>query len=175
MFDIVTEINGFTEDIGRYFFFQQLLPAVSYMHSQNICHRDLKLDNIFIGMDYKLKLADFTFGTAIDDPATGEPYQLTDQCGTKIYMAPEIQRGMAYNGRSADVFSLGVVAFMMVMGENPFSTINFYKMLWKKPQKFWSFFSKQPSKEFKDLIQKMLDINPQTRITVEGIRQHPWC
>ena len=71
LFDIITEIGGFTEDIGRYFFSKQIVPAVSYVHSQGFCHRDLKLDNLFIGQDLKLRIADFSFAARTGNPQTG--------------------------------------------------------------------------------------------------------
>jgi len=73
LLEIVNDCGGFTEDIGRYFFSQQLVPAVSYMHSQGICHRDLKLDNIFIGEDLRIRVADFSFAAGLFDPQTGRP------------------------------------------------------------------------------------------------------
>jgi len=116
LFDIITEIGGFTEDIGRYFFSQQIVPAVSYMHSSGICHRDLKLDNLFIGTDLKIRVSDFSFASGVFNPQNGQPMLFTKQVGTVLYMAPEIQRGKRYLGLPADVWSLGVVLFMMVMG-----------------------------------------------------------
>jgi len=175
LFDVITEISGFTEDIGRYFFSQQIIPAVSYMHSQGICHRDLKLDNIFIGQDLGLRIADFSFAARLFDSKAGQPALFDKQCGTVLYMAPEIQRGKKYHGAPADVWSLGVVLFMMVMGQNPFPSLSFYRMLWKKPKQFWSHFQKRPSGQFRDLVQRMLDYNPETRITDDGIQKHPWC
>ena len=174
LFEIVTEISGFTEDIGRYFFATQIVPAVSYMHSKDVCHRDLKLDNLFIGQDLKLRIADFSFAARMTDAQTGLPNRFTKQCGTVLYMAPEIQRGKQYLGRPADIWSLGVVLFMMVMGQNPFPTLEFYKMLWKRPDQFWSQFTKRPSLAFKHLVQRMLDYSPEHRITMDEVQGHQW-
>jgi len=76
---------------------------------------------------------------------------------------------------------MGVTLFMMVMGQNPFKTLDFYKALWKRKNTdlFWAQFAKsqngQVGKEFQDLIEKMLDYNPATRITIQQIYQHEWC
>lgn len=116
LFDIVEEIKGFTEDIGRFFFTQQLLPAVNYMHAQGVCHRDIKLENIFVGADFRLRIADFSYAAKTHCPQSGQEQVHRQQVGTKYYAAPEIQRGIPYRGQPADVFSLGVSLFMMVMG-----------------------------------------------------------
>ncbi len=97
LFNLVTKGNGFDEDIARYFFFQQIVPAVDYMHIQGICHRDLKLDNLLISKDLQIKIADFTFGARMVDE-NGHQKLFKKQCGTVLYMAPEIQRGKLYEG-----------------------------------------------------------------------------
>lgn len=146
-----------------------------------MCHRDIKLENIFIGQDFRLRLADFSYAARTTDPKTGQEAIHSKQVGTKFYVAPEIQRGIPYHGKPADVFSLGVSLFMMVMGQNPFTNLDFYKALWKgqSTDLFWAQFAKSQKaavgKEFKDLIEKMLDYNPATRITIEQIAQHEWC
>ena len=115
LFYLVKNSNGLSEDIARYFFYQQIVPAVSYMHIQGICHRDLKLDNLLLTKDLQIKIADFTFGARMVNE-NGHQKLFKKQCGTVLYMAPEIQRGKLYEGEKADIYSLGVILFMMVMG-----------------------------------------------------------
>jgi len=81
-----------------------------------VCHRDIKLENIFVGADFQLRLADFSYAAQALCPQTGQEKIHQEQVGTKYYVAPEIQRGIPYRGKPADVFSLGVSLFMMVMG-----------------------------------------------------------
>jgi len=120
------------------------------MHAQGVSHRDIKLENIFIGDDFALRLGDFSYAAKTRCPQSGQEVVHTDQPGTKFYVAPEIMRGKPYLGRPADVFSLGVTLFMMVMGQNPFKSYQFYKALWKRENTdlFWSQFTKSKRGEW---------------------------
>jgi len=108
------------------------------------------LENILLKGDQS-KIADFGFAASMRD-ANNQPVTFTEICGTKVYMAPEVERGSQYRGDQVDVFSLGVVLFMMHMGQNPFATGQFYHLLWNRPKTFWRQFVKRPSKEFKELV-----------------------
>jgi len=102
------------EDAGR-FFMQQLVEAVKYMHKQaKTIHRDLKLENILVDQDLNIQLCDFGFA------ATRNITTLSGRKGTKTYMAPEIKLGRIYDGRKIDIFSLGVIMFILVNGSFPF-------------------------------------------------------
>jgi len=95
------------EDIGR-FLFRQLMKSIKYMHSRNVVHRDLKIENILYDEQMNIKVADFVFSTykSIN--------KLKSYRGTMTYMAPEIKQGKQYDGRQADVFSAGVILFIIV-------------------------------------------------------------
>lgn len=95
------------EDIGR-FLFRQLMKSIKYMHSRNVVHRDLKIENILYDEQMNIKVADFGFSTykSIN--------KLKSYRGTMTYMAPEIKQGKQYDGRQADVFSAGVILFIIV-------------------------------------------------------------
>lgn len=97
------------------FFFRQIAEAMRYMHSNLICHRDLKLENILVSDKQKIKIIDFGFGIR-----TPEDVNLKIFCGTSSYMAPEIVRKQEYNGFKADVWALGVVLHVMLTGRFPF-------------------------------------------------------
>lgn len=94
---------------------KQLLEAVGYMHRKKVVHRDLKPENILVGDNLNLVVADFGYATykKID--------RLQEYCGTKVYMAPEIQEQKTYDGRKSDIFSLGVILFVVVLCKFPFS------------------------------------------------------
>jgi len=111
------------DDEGRYYF-KQLLDSLIHLHTNNIVHRDLKPDNILFDSQFNLKLADFGFAGSTMTKADGK---FSTYCGTQAYMAPEIMElnnggDKHYDGYAADVFSAGVVLFVMVRGIPPFFT-----------------------------------------------------
>lgn len=115
------------EDAGR-FLMQQLVEAVKYMHKQTkTIHRDLKLENILVDQDLNLQLCDFGFAAWRSITA------LSGRKGTKTYMAPEIKMGRIYDGRKIDIFSLGVIMYILVNGSFPFHESklddSYYKLL----------------------------------------------
>ena len=149
-------------------YFQQLINALFYLHSQNITHRDVKIDNMLLDKNKNLKLVDFGLSTKYTDDI------LLDQpCGTVVYAAPEVLDGNEYHGMLADVWSSGIVLYGMAAGYLPFSDqndeVNKRDVLEGKIE-IPEFFSPM----LKDLLHHMLDINPITRYTLEDIRQHPW-
>ena len=149
-------------------FFQQLINALFYLHSQNISHRDVKIDNMLLDRNKDLKLVDFGLSTKYTDDT------LLDQpCGTVVYAAPEVLDGNEYHGMLADVWSSGIVLFGMASGYLPFcdqdDEINKKHVLEGKID-LPDFFSPM----LKDLLKHMLDINPITRYTLQDIREHPW-
>ena len=149
-------------------FFQQLINALFYLHSQNISHRDVKIDNMLLDRNKNLKLVDFGLSTKYTDDT------LLDQpCGTVVYAAPEVLDGNEYHGMLADVWSSGIVLFGMASGFLPFcdqdDEVNKKHVLEGKID-LPEFFSPM----LKDLLRHMLDINPITRYTLQDIREHPW-
>lgn len=126
LFDLCKNIGPMGEDVGRYFA-QQLVEQLEYINSNGVVHRDIKLENILLDGDLKLKLADFGFATKTNIE------QLTSFRGTQSYMAPEIRAGQVYNGKQTDIFSMGVVLFTLVVGYFPFSAAedndSFYNFL----------------------------------------------
>ena len=149
-------------------YFQQLINALYYLHSQNITHRDIKIDNLLLDRNYDLKLIDFGLSTKYRDD------KLLDQpCGTVVYAAPEVLECKEYHGMLADVWSSGIVLYGMLSGYLPFcekdDEVN-KQLVIKGDIEIPEFFSPLA----KDLIMHMLDINPLTRYTLDEIREHPW-
>ena len=149
-------------------YFQQLINCLFYLHSQNIAHRDIKIDNMLLDSNKDLKLIDFGLSTKYTDD------DLLDQpCGTVVYAAPEVLEGKEYHGMLADVWSSGIVLFGMLAGYLPFSDKDDEenkKQVIKGIINIPDFFSAQ----VKDLLKHMLDVNPMTRYTLQEIKDHPW-
>ena len=98
--------------------FKQVVESVAYMHSQNVVHRDLKLENVLITRDSKqTKLIDFGFSTEVKSMESSKLHFL---CGTPIYMSPEIALKKEHLGGPADVWALGVILFILMTGKMPF-------------------------------------------------------
>ena len=120
---------------------KQLVEAISYMHTKkNVVHRDLKLENLLIDQFNNIKIADFGFATETNIS------NLKKFCGTAGYMAPEFwelgtETDKSYDGRDADIFSLGVVLFTMIQGFHPFkssrSQDQYYRLLTNKKYDFY--------------------------------------
>ena len=149
-------------------YFQQLINALFYLHSQNIAHRDIKIDNMLLDRNRDLKLVDFGLSTKYPDD------NLLDQpCGTVVYAAPEVLQGREYHGMLADVWSSGIVLYGMLSGYLPFGEqddeINRRNIIMGNIR-FPSFFSDC----VRDLLMHMLDLDPMTRFTLQEVRSHPW-
>merc|ERR1712166_492252 len=107
LFDLCQTMGTMGEDNGR-FFMHQMIDAIEYMHNLRCVHRDLKLENILVDDNLDLKIADFGFACykSIDN--------LKSYRGTMTYMAPEIKEGKTYDGTQVDLFSVGVIVFIIV-------------------------------------------------------------
>lgn len=166
-------MSAMGEDAGR-FFALQMLDSIEYMHELKVVHRDLKLENILIDGNLNMKIADFGFATykSIDC--------LKSYRGTMTYMAPEIKEGKTYKGSQVDLFSFGVILFIIVQGIFPFKEARleeyFYNLITTGQTDLY--FSKVSagylSPEFKDLVLSLFNYDPEKRPTISQIRSHPW-
>lgn len=173
LFDTCQKLGNMGEDVGRYFM-HQMLETVEYMHSKQVVHRDLKLENILIDENMDLKVADFGFASYKNINS------LSSYRGTMTYMAPEIKEGKVYDGTQVDVFSMGVILFILVQGIFPFKEARveeyFYNLVVSgQTDKYWKKVNgSNLSAEFKDLILAMFSYDPAKRPTLAEIRAHPW-
>ena len=173
MFDAMQSQMKFTEaEAAR--IMHQLLLTLNHMHAQDIIHRDLKLENILIDDNLDLKVADFGFATYKSIDA------LKSYRGTMTYMAPEIKEGKVYKGTQVDLFSVGVILFIIVQGIFPFKEARkeefFYNLI--LTGQIDTYFQKvngaNLSMEFKDLILGLFSYDPEKRLTIDQIKSHPW-
>lgn len=128
LFDVCQTLGGMGEQHGKYFL-SQMLDVLEYMHGKGVVHRDLKLENILVDDAMNLKVADFGFATF------RKVHNLKSYRGTMTYMAPEIKEGKTYDGMKIDMFSTGVILFIIVQGIFPFKEAKkdefFYNLLLK--------------------------------------------
>ena len=177
LFKYITNVTkedniGFGENFGR-LIFSQLLDGLEAMHNLNICHRDIKLNNILIGdNDYTLKYVDF--GMAIETQSKLESF-----LGTPNYAAPELHLKRAYYGKSEDIFSLGVTLFVLVTGRLPFklalpNDILYQYIVRGDYIEFWKKQSLDVSPSFMDLFDNMIAFDYSQRPSISEIRQSAW-
>ena len=165
---IKKEKNGFSET-KAFDYFIQMINAVYYLHSNNIIHRDIKPENILISKDNKLKLCDFGWAKelTLENRSTF--------CGTMEYMAPEIVGSENYD-YSVDIWSLGILLYELLFGHSPFkgnSTNNIILNI-KSHELNYDENNKKISNSCKDLIQHLLNMNPQKRLKIKDILEHPF-
>ena len=160
----------FSEDLSRRYF-QQLISAVGYCHSRGVFHRDLKPENLLVDENGCLKVSDFGL-SAVRDQIRFDGL-LHTLCGTPAYVAPEILTKKGYDGAKIDVWSCGVILFVLNAGYLPFNDPNLMAM-YKKIYKGEFRCPKWMSPDLKRFLSRLLDTNPNTRITVDEILQDPW-
>ncbi|XP_061375128.1 CBL-interacting protein kinase 2-like isoform X2 [Gastrolobium bilobum] len=158
------------EDIARKYF-QQLISGVDFCHSRGVYHRDLKPENLLLDENEVLKVADFGLSALVESHSQG--IMLHTVCGTPAYVAPEVISGNGYDGTKADVWSCGVILFVLLAGHLPFYDLNLivlYKKISKAKYKFPNWFSF----EVRRLLAKILDPNPETRISMAKFLENSW-
>uniref|UniRef100_A0A4W5RQ08 non-specific serine/threonine protein kinase n=1 Tax=Hucho hucho TaxID=62062 RepID=A0A4W5RQ08_9TELE len=167
MFDYLTSNGRMSEDEARKKFWQ-ILMAVDYCHRHHIVHRDLKTENLLLDTNMNIKLADFGFGNFYN---SGEP--LSTWCGSPPYAAPEVFEGKEYEGPQLDIWSLGVVLYVLVCGSLPFDGPSLPALRQRVTEGRFRipFFMSQ---DCENLIRKMLVVDPTKRISVAQIKQHRW-
>lgn len=170
LFHYVDERKGLPEDETVYIF-RQIVSALLYCHRLLICHRDLKPENILLNQkDLTVKLIDF--GMAALQP---EGRQLSTPCGSPHYAAPEVVSGRQYDGTQADVWSCGVILYVMLTGMTPFnySQDGDIRALFRDIAKADYWMPPGLSREAKDLIRRIFVPDPTRRITMDGVWDHP--
>ncbi|OIW00896.1 hypothetical protein TanjilG_19837 [Lupinus angustifolius] len=170
LYQKVADEGRLTENLSRQYF-RQLISAMKYFHSHGVFHRDLKLDNLLIDENMNIKVSDFGL-SAVNKQIRLDGF-LHTTCGTPAYLAPEILSKRGYDGARIDVWSCGVVLFALHAGYLPFNGYS-YAVMYRKIFRGMFRFPKWTSCELRNLITRMLDTNPNTRITVDEIMIDPW-
>ena len=166
LFNYIVDRQHLSEEEASYFYYQ-LINGLEYIHSKNIVHRDLKPENLLLSKGNILKIIDF----GLSNYYTGKP--LSTPCGSPCYASPEMVSGNKYNGCRIDVWSTGIILYAMIYGylpfEDPDNEMLFQKILECKPE-----MPSGVSSSALDLMNKIMVTNPDKRITVEKIKEHPF-
>ncbi|XP_050463296.1 MAP/microtubule affinity-regulating kinase 3-like [Cataglyphis hispanica] len=167
IFDYIARYGRMGEPRARATF-AQILSAVEYCHVTGVAHRDLKAENLLLDAQMNVKIADFGFSNRF---APGE--RLSTWCGSPPYAAPEVFRGKHYAGPEIDVWSLGVVLYVLVCGALPFdgSTLQSLRDRVLSGRFRIPYFM---TTDCESLIRKMLVLEPSKRYTIPQIKRHRW-
>jgi len=174
LFDRIVDKGHFTEQdaIGVSI---KLIDSIKYLHSKGIAHRDLKPENMLMtsgDKDAEVKITDFGLSKFFDE----QTKVMQTPCGTPGYIAPEVLRMKGY-GKECDVWSLGVIIYILLCGFPPFYADNdaqLYEKIKKGEFEFLRPYWDPISDQAKDLIKRMLTVDPKKRITCDEALQHPW-
>ncbi|KAJ3156762.1 hypothetical protein HDU86_003528 [Geranomyces michiganensis] len=170
LFDhIATHPSGRVPEPQARKMFRELCSAVQYCHASGVVHRDLKPENLLLDADGAIKIIDYGFTNLVKHDGK----MLETFCGSAAYAAPEMIAGKKYTGPEADVWSMGVILYVIVAGVMPFDDRHMGRMFaaimggkYKIPETV--------SPECADLIKQILKTNPHTRATLQDIAAHPW-
>ncbi|CEP02054.1 unnamed protein product (mitochondrion) [Plasmodiophora brassicae] len=171
LMEMVKSRGRLTQPEAQYFL-AQVIDVLEYLRAQRVIHRDVKLGNLFLHDELRIKMGDFGLAARISED--GE--RKTTICGTPNYIAPEILENRS-GGHSfeVDVWSLGVITFTMLTGKPPFETANLKETYARIRANSYEYpVNVSISASAKDLISKMLVLNPEQRATLAEIRRHPF-
>ncbi|KAI1001613.1 Serine/threonine-protein kinase [Podosphaera aphanis] len=187
LFDKIEADVGVSEDIAH-FYFTQLISGVSYMHSKGVAHRDIKPENILLSDCGNLKIADFGLATLFE--YNGNTKLSTTMCGSPPYIAPEViscsrgsqsrrqARSAGYAANLADIWSCGVVLFVLLVGNTPWDeptsqSWEYEEYLGKKGRSSDDLWQKLPNTVL-SLLRGMMNVDVAKRFNFNYIKQHPW-
>lgn len=185
MFDEIVRQTKFNEESAR-FYFSQLVDGMAHCHSLGVCHRDLKPENLLLDEDSNLKISDFGLSALrVETNENGECVPSSSSvkerfffhttCGTPNYVAPEVllQEETGYDGRVSDIWSMGCILYVFVSGYLPFDE-DTDRETFEKIRKAVYIMPKGLSADCQDLIHRIFNVDPRTRITMPEIQNHPW-
>ncbi|KAG7243766.1 hypothetical protein INR49_009029 [Caranx melampygus] len=156
LYDYIQERRRLPEAEARSIF-RQITSAVHYCHKNGVVHRDLKLENILLDQDLKVKLADFGLSNHFQRGSLLQTY-----CGSPLYAAPEIVKGLPYQGPEVDCWALGVLLYALVYSSMPFDGANHTTL------------TEQISQDACALIDWLLTVRVDERATIEDVANHWW-
>jgi len=178
LFDILKYTDKLDPITARTYFIQ-LLKGLKACHDVGVIHRDIKPQNLLLSVCYQLKISDFGLSYLLKDLKDMEKQTMKTQCGTRGFQAPELLKGERYT-KACDIFSCGVVLFILLVGYRPFEHAwredKWYKpMCEQKPEEFWSIHKTvELDDDSRELLTGMLQYRPQRRLTLQECLEHKW-
>ena len=168
LLDYVNGNGRLSEDQARRYF-TQLIAVLEYLHGEKkVAHRDLKCENVLLDRYNNIRVIDFGLSNMFSDVCP----QLNTACGSPAYAAPEMVKGNAYT-QAADIWSAGILLYAITVGHLPFDDDNLQRLL-QKIVYTEAFYPSFLSPSLVDLLQKMICKDPDARITIDRIKNHPW-
>lgn len=167
LFQVIVEHGKLEESISRKIF-AQLIEGMTYIHMRDIAHRDLKPENILLDENLNPKITDFGLCHQIEHNTL-----LKTPCGSPFYAPPEVIANQPYDGKKSDVWSLGVVLYTMVTGSLPWKETN-QMALFRQIMEADFIIPKSIPPTLRDLIQRLLRVDPTDRPDMQDIANHPW-
>ena len=149
-------------------FYQQIISGIEYLHKLKIVHRDLKPENLLLDSKKNIKIVDFGLSNLYPKNEL-----LNTACGSPYYAAPEMIRGEKYNGLLVDIWSSGIVLYAMLCGFLPFDDCN-NEILYRKIIEGKFNIPHFISDSAKDILKKILNVDPYKRYNISSIKNHPW-
>ncbi|XP_054902350.1 NUAK family SNF1-like kinase 1 [Poeciliopsis prolifica] len=166
LYDYIQERKRLPETEARSIF-RQIASAVHYCHKNGVVHRDLKLENILLDKDLNVKLADFGLSNNFQTGSLLQTY-----CGSPLYAAPEIVKGLPYTGPEVDCWALGVLLYALVYSSMPFDGANHKKLTEQISQ--GRYCRPNPPSDACALIDWLLTVRADERATIEDVAHHWW-
>ncbi|KAJ7993084.1 hypothetical protein DPEC_G00268760 [Dallia pectoralis] len=150
--------------------FSQIVSAVKYLHQNNIAHRDMKCENVLLTRDNQVKITDFGFGRF----ATGHPELSCTYCGSAAYAPPEVLLGVPYDPKKSDVWSLGVILYVMVTGCMPYDDAHVARL--PRVQRKALVYPEDVAVDgpCRGVIAHLLQFSPSTRPTIQRVAEQTW-
>lgn len=176
LFDYLVANGALTEEQSAVWV-RQLASAIQYLHTLEIAHRDLKCENVLITRNFNVKLSDFGFVRSCIDDQSMEKTLSQTFCGSLTYVSPEIIKGSPYEPKIADMWSFGVLVFMMLNKAHPFDSTHLQSLYQNQIKRNWKFTNKKVesvSHSCRDMINNLMEPCTSKRWTIENVLQCDW-